>query len=45
MDINPEDNAPPAPARTGMPTWLPRAMVLALVFFGLFLFADWRSTG
>ncbi|MEV0852153.1 AI-2E family transporter [Nocardia fluminea] len=48
MDINPEDNAPPAPARAGMPTWLPRAMVLALVFFGLFLFADWafhRLTG
>lgn len=27
--------------RTGMPPWLPRAMALALVFFGLFLLADW----
>ncbi len=31
-----------------MPEWLPRAMALALVFFGLFLLADWafdRLTG
>ncbi|MFE7193225.1 AI-2E family transporter [Kitasatospora sp. NPDC057541] len=39
----------PAPARTagdglwgsGMPRWLPRAMVLALVMVGLFQLADW----
>ncbi|MEV6972848.1 AI-2E family transporter [Kitasatospora sp. NPDC093806] len=39
----------PAPARTagdglwgsGMPRWLPRAMVLALVLVGLFQLADW----
>ncbi|MGW6422545.1 AI-2E family transporter [Nocardia sp. NPDC055053] len=34
--------AKPRPrTRTGMPPWLPRAMALALVFFGLFLLADW----
>ncbi|MFD4439349.1 AI-2E family transporter [Nocardia sp. NPDC058519] len=48
MDIDSPDNTPQAPARTRMPKWLPRAMVLALVFFGLFLLADWafhRLTG
>ncbi|MGY0499220.1 AI-2E family transporter [Nocardia sp. FBN12] len=48
MDINSPDAAPQTPARTRMPKWLPRAMVLALVFFGLFLIADWafhRLTG
>ncbi|MFE3316706.1 AI-2E family transporter [Nocardia sp. NPDC059195] len=48
MDIDSPDNAPQAPARTRMPKWVPRAMVLALVFFGLFLLADWafhRLTG
>ncbi|MFC6010224.1 AI-2E family transporter [Nocardia lasii] len=41
-------SSPPPPARKRMPEWLPRAMVLALVFFGLFLLGDWafhRLTG
>ncbi|MGW5437690.1 AI-2E family transporter [Nocardia asteroides] len=38
---NSEDTAPPSGARTRMPPWLPKAMVLGLVFFGLFLLADW----
>ncbi|MEU3012043.1 AI-2E family transporter [Nocardia asteroides] len=36
-----KDTAPPSGARTRMPPWLPKAMVLGLVFFGLFLLADW----
>ncbi|MEV6061116.1 AI-2E family transporter [Nocardia asteroides] len=36
-----QHTAPPSGARTRMPPWLPKAMVLALVFFGLFLLADW----
>ncbi|UGT55305.1 AI-2E family transporter [Nocardia asteroides] len=46
MDTDSEDSVPKERAR--MPSWLPRAMVLALVFFGLFLLADWafhRLTG
>ena len=48
VDIDSPGNVPPAPAPTRMPKWLPRAMALALVFFGLFLLANWafhRLTG
>ncbi|MFE6922219.1 AI-2E family transporter [Nocardia sp. NPDC057663] len=38
---NDSPEKPQASARTLMPPWLPRAMALALVFFGLFLLADW----
>lgn len=38
---NDSPEQPPPRTRTGMPPWLPRAMALALVFFGLFLLADW----
>ncbi|MGW6728590.1 AI-2E family transporter [Nocardia sp. NPDC055029] len=38
---NDSPEKPPPRTRTGMPPWLPRAMALALVFFGLFLLADW----
>ncbi|MGS2811248.1 AI-2E family transporter [Nocardia sp. MW-W600-9] len=41
MDTDPPDNAAHPAARAGMPEWLPRAMALALVLFGLFLLADW----
>ncbi|WP_245558028.1 AI-2E family transporter [Nocardia thailandica] len=48
MDTESPDPAPVPGARSRMPEWLPRAMALALVFFGLFLLADWafdRLTG
>ncbi|MGW5309250.1 AI-2E family transporter [Nocardia thailandica] len=48
MDTESPDPVPVPGARSRMPEWLPRAMVLALVFFGLFLLADWafdRLTG
>ncbi|APE35119.1 AI-2E family transporter [Nocardia mangyaensis] len=48
MDTDSPDNAPQVSTHTRMPPWLPKAMVLALVFFGLFLLADWafhRLTG
>ncbi|MFD3745439.1 AI-2E family transporter [Nocardia sp. NPDC058633] len=48
MDIDPQAKAAQAPASTRMPKWLPRAMVLALALFGVFLLADWafhRLTG
>lgn len=44
-DREPARDCAPAPADgllgTGMPRWLPRAMVLALVMVGLFQLADW----
>ncbi|MGV9267202.1 AI-2E family transporter [Kitasatospora sp. NPDC003701] len=44
-DPAPAREAAPAPAEglwgAGMPRWLPRAMVLALVMVGLFQLADW----
>ncbi|MFJ9951940.1 AI-2E family transporter [Kitasatospora sp. NPDC091207] len=44
-DRTPAADAAPAPADgpwgAGMPRWLPRAMVLALVMVGLFQLADW----
>ncbi|MFE3542591.1 AI-2E family transporter [Nocardia sp. NPDC059177] len=39
MDTESPENPPRTRAR--MPPWLPRAMALGLVFFGLFLLADW----
>ncbi|MET9211403.1 MULTISPECIES: AI-2E family transporter [unclassified Nocardia] len=41
MDTDSPDNTARPIARARMPEWLPRAMVLALVLFGLFLLADW----
>ncbi|MFD3508784.1 AI-2E family transporter [Nocardia sp. NPDC058666] len=43
-----ETQTPSPPTRARMPEWLPRAMVLALALFGLFLLGDWafhRLTG
>ncbi|MFJ2837606.1 MULTISPECIES: AI-2E family transporter [Nocardia] len=41
MDTDSPGTAAPSTARARMPEWLPRAMVLAFVLFGLFLLADW----
>ncbi|WP_278262443.1 AI-2E family transporter [Nocardia sp. AG03] len=41
MDTDSPDTPPTRRTPPRMPPWLPRAMVLGLVFFGLFLLADW----